>query len=764
MVPPGLRAPGGLGGLDHAQGDAVLHGPTGVHVLDLGQHRGGDALGDDVELDEGRVPDEVGDVFGILHRPIVSDSGQRRRPRHVPGARAPAGRARRYRGVATPRRGCRLARRRGSFHGQGSTGDTDRGDRGVRRRRPGRRPRRARAAPATACSRSRPRWPAGSSAGRSRAPPTTTPCTAPGCGEPIELVVLGDSSAAGMGADTPWQTVGAIIANGVSALSGRPVRLTNVAVIGAESSALDVQLANALAEVPGAGRGRHHDRRQRRDAPDRQVGRPCATWPRRCARCATSAPRWSSAPAPTWARSSRCAQPLRLLARRWSRDLAAAQTVAVVEAGGRTVSLGDLLGPEFYERPHEMFSSDRFHPSPAGYARAAAALLPSVCAALGIWVGEGEAAPDRRRGEGVEPVAVAAVQAVRDPGTEVSADRGRRAGARSARAAGPSCAGGRTSPSPTAASWCWRRVERPASGARAPGRRRSAGSSRPRGRGRRRRPARTTDETQPTRARTWRRNNIDGGSATKRLLTRRSPGGTVPEAVIVSTARSPIGRAFKGSLKDVRPDDLAAAVVTAALEKIPALDPTLVDDLYLGLRRAVGRARLQHGPRGGRAGRLRPPARAPPSTASAPRRCRPPGWRSTRSAPARATSSSAPASRRCPATSTSPAPAGPRPTGRTRRFAEARRPQRPDGGGQHGLDRPREDGQLPDIYLAMGQTAENVAGLRGVSRERQDEWGVSSQNRAEKAIADGFFAREITPDHHARRHASSAPTTAPARG
>jgi hypothetical protein len=68
-----------------------------------------------------------------------------------------------------------------------------------------------------------------------------------------------------------------------------------------------------------------------------------------------------------------------------------------------------------------MFSSDRFHPSPAGYARAAAALLPSVCAALGIWVGEPEPAPDRRRGEGVGPVAVAAVQAVRDPGTEVSA-------------------------------------------------------------------------------------------------------------------------------------------------------------------------------------------------------------------------------------------------------------------------------------------------------------------------------------------------------
>ena len=99
-------------------------------------------------------------------------------------------------------------------------------------------------------------------------------------------------------------------------------------------------------------------------------------------------------------------QPLRLLARRWSRDLAAAQTVAVVEAGGRTVSLGDLLGPEFDERPHEMFSADRFHPSPAGYARAAAALLPSVCAALGVWV---------RRAARPRPTAVAARASARSP-------------------------------------------------------------------------------------------------------------------------------------------------------------------------------------------------------------------------------------------------------------------------------------------------------------------------------------------------------------
>ena len=107
--------------------------------------------------------------------------------------------------------------------------------------------------------------------------------------------------------------------------------------------------------------------------------------------------------------------------KRWSRDLAAAQTVAVVEAGGRTVSLGDLLGEEFEGAPHEMFSRDRFHPSAAGYARAAAALLPSVCAALDVWgLDTGDRPPEARRGEGVGPVAVAAGQAVREAGTEVA--------------------------------------------------------------------------------------------------------------------------------------------------------------------------------------------------------------------------------------------------------------------------------------------------------------------------------------------------------
>ena len=242
-----------------------------------------------------------------------------------------------------------------------------------------------------------------------------------GPGQPVEMLVLGDSSAAGMGADQPQQTVGAIVANGVAALTGRPVRLTNRAVVGAETAGVVQQLANAVEDglepaltiiMVGANDVTHRaDRatsiRHLDEVVRRLRGMGSEVVVGTCPDLGTVQP---------------IAQPLRLLMRRWSRDLAAAQTVAVVEAGGRTVSLGDLLGPEFAAKPSEMFSADQFHPSPAGYARAAAALLPSVCAALGIWGPDtDDRAPDRRRGEGIGPVAVAAGQAAREPGTEVSA-------------------------------------------------------------------------------------------------------------------------------------------------------------------------------------------------------------------------------------------------------------------------------------------------------------------------------------------------------
>ena len=241
-----------------------------------------------------------------------------------------------------------------------------------------------------------------------------------GLGEPLRLLMLGDSSAAGMGADTAQQTVGAIIANGVSALSGRPVRLVNLAVIGAESSGLDVQLTTALDGLAypdvaviliGANDVTH---RIDKSIAVRHLEQAVRTL--RAAQCEVIV-----GTCPDLGTIEPVAQPLRLLARRWSRDLAAAQTVAVVEAGGRTVSLGDLLGPGFTGRRHEMFSHDGFHPSPAGYARVASALLPSVCDALGLWSDSFERRPETGRGEGVEPVAVAAGHAVLEPGTEVSA-------------------------------------------------------------------------------------------------------------------------------------------------------------------------------------------------------------------------------------------------------------------------------------------------------------------------------------------------------
>lgn len=251
-----------------------------------------------------------------------------------------------------------------------------------------------------------------------------------GPGDPIELGVLGDSSADGLGAQTPEETPGAILASGLSAVAGRPVRLTNVAVVGAESTHLDAQVSELLARVPrpdvavvliGGNDVTHRIRvpvavRALAAAVTRLRDAGCEVVVGTCPDLGTIEP---------------IPQPLRTIARRWSRELAAAQTVAVVEAGGRTVSLGDMLGPEFAASPRELFSADRFHPSAAGYARCAAALLPSVCAAADYWPdGGAERAPDLRRGEGIAPVAEAAAAAAEEPGTEVAgasvagADRG----------------------------------------------------------------------------------------------------------------------------------------------------------------------------------------------------------------------------------------------------------------------------------------------------------------------------------------------------
>jgi acetyl-CoA C-acetyltransferase len=218
----------------------------------------------------------------------------------------------------------------------------------------------------------------------------------------------------------------------------------------------------------------------------------------------------------------------------------------------------------------------------------------------------------------------------------------------------------------------------------------------------------------------------------------------MPEAVIVSTARSPIGRAFKGSLKDVRPDDLATTIVKAALEKVPQLDPALVEDLYLGCAEPWG----EHGMNMARVvAILAGYDHLPGSTVN--RFCAS-SVQTTRMAfhaiKAGEGDVFISAGVECVSRYKGFAGAG---EGKddwlNPRFGDAQARSADLAETNATWTDPREQGLLPDVYLAMGQTAENVATSRGVSRQAQDEWGVLSQNRAEKAIADGFFAREITP-------------------
>ncbi|MCO5992759.1 acetyl-CoA C-acetyltransferase [Actinoallomurus rhizosphaericola] len=217
----------------------------------------------------------------------------------------------------------------------------------------------------------------------------------------------------------------------------------------------------------------------------------------------------------------------------------------------------------------------------------------------------------------------------------------------------------------------------------------------------------------------------------------------MPEAVIVATARSPIGRAFKGSLKDLRPDDLTARIVRAALDKVPQLDPNDIDDLLLGCG-------LPGGEQGYNMARvvaiLLGYDTIPGATIT--RYCSS-SLQTTRMAFHAIKSGEADVIVSAGVEMVSRFAKGSSdglPDTQNPLFgeAQARTAKRGEGNAETWRD-PREDGALPDVYIAMGQTAENVAQLRGISRAEQDEFGVRSQNLAEKAIENGFFEREITP-------------------
>lgn len=234
---------------------------------------------------------------------------------------------------------------------------------------------------------------------------------------PLKLAILGDSSAAGYGVDLPRETPGALLAAGLAERLHRPVMLRSLAVVGAVSADLVPQREVAVEWQPdlaviliGANDVTHRVRlpiavahlaatvRRLREAGIQVVVGTC----------------------PDLGTIRPIGQPLRWVVRRWSREMAAAQTIVAVEAGAATVSLGDLLGPEFAAAPETMFSSDRFHPSALGYAAAAAAMLPTLVEALRP---QPEAQPRLSQDEGVRSLAQAAVEAVDRAGTEVRGTR-----------------------------------------------------------------------------------------------------------------------------------------------------------------------------------------------------------------------------------------------------------------------------------------------------------------------------------------------------
>ncbi|MFI6440219.1 acetyl-CoA C-acetyltransferase [Streptomyces sp. NPDC050759] len=218
----------------------------------------------------------------------------------------------------------------------------------------------------------------------------------------------------------------------------------------------------------------------------------------------------------------------------------------------------------------------------------------------------------------------------------------------------------------------------------------------------------------------------------------------MPEAVVVAAARTPIGRAFKGSLKDVRPDDLAVTAVRAALDQLPGLDPTQIDDLHLGCAEPSG----EHGANIARRVAVQLGLDEVPGT-TVNRFC------SSSLQTARMAFHAIKAGEGHVFVS-----AGVECVSRYRHFGptgadaddvlnpafDQARDRTAEDARTNGLwTDPRSDGLLPDVYIGMGQTAENVAGLSKISRQEQDHYALRSQQLYAKAAESGFHAREITP-------------------
>ncbi|MFV2197839.1 acetyl-CoA C-acetyltransferase [Nocardiopsis sp. LOL_012] len=214
------------------------------------------------------------------------------------------------------------------------------------------------------------------------------------------------------------------------------------------------------------------------------------------------------------------------------------------------------------------------------------------------------------------------------------------------------------------------------------------------------------------------------------------------EAVIVAAARSPIGRAVKGSLKEIRADDLAVQMLRAALDQVPELDPAEIDDLLMGCGQPGGESGFNIA----RTVAVLAGFDGLPGT-TVNRYCSS-SLQTTRMAmhAIRAGEGEVFVSAGVEAVSRfASGSADGWPGTRNPVFAQAQDRSAVFAEGGRTWADPREAGNLPDVYIAMGQTAENVAQLTGTTREEQDAFGVRSQNLAEKAIANGFWERDITP-------------------
>lgn len=198
----------------------------------------------------------------------------------------------------------------------------------------------------------------------------------------LALAAIGDSSAAGLGVDSPDELPGVVLARGLAEEVGRPVRLDTYASSGRTSHALAEQVDTALVAPPDAALIMIGANDVKMQIPPMTSAVLLGEAVRRLREAGAAV---VVGTCPDLGAIRPIPQPLRAVVRTWSLVLARMQSDAVLRAGGHPVPLADLLTPEFLSQPDALFSRDRLHPSAAGYEAACSVLLPALCSVLGVW-------------------------------------------------------------------------------------------------------------------------------------------------------------------------------------------------------------------------------------------------------------------------------------------------------------------------------------------------------------------------------------------